>query len=572
MASLSHNASPIMRIKARMKRRCEDEQEESEEESSEEEDDSEEDESCDGDDEVSDEETMSRRTTPVSKRKRKSSRSFGTPVKKKPRVSAPDEDRGSNSTAGKAKVVEVIDLTLDDSSDDEKDRCQTAEKPTLAAVQVEEPTTVPELDQEAEMHVDKDRAEPEAKKMVFKPHHIPRRKAAPPSPMLQPISRSGRQSPPIFTNPWVESNAPLPRLPVQPMMGPADDVPPEVDDSRGTGKGGDESLRDGDGGQALESDFDELMYPPTPAIGVAPALALSAGPSTADTLVTDTVMGASRQSVDGGNTSKSNDNVASSSPVVHLKTDEDEVGGASGLGSGLADGDPYAIEEVAERFLERYIMLFDVDRDMLKDAYSDSALFSCSTVGCQSSAGSSESRISTAVSRALSMNPKISQGPQAIVHALKQLGHFQFYPHKDFSVYYDLAPLAPLDGLGSAHAQKGAAKTTGVEISVSPQDSGRCLLSVHAQLYNALNPMDVEDRLAVDQSFLLGRRSGGLGSAKSVTDNGLAGTGSSVDGADGTIGSWPLTILSHQMTLRRTPLLSEEKLMELLPWAQDILQ
>ncbi|KAF9038158.1 hypothetical protein BJ165DRAFT_425491 [Panaeolus papilionaceus] len=291
MASMSNNASHIRRIKKSkaMKGHFEDEDEDEEDESDSEEEESEEESgvSDEDDNDDDDEEEEEEEASPDSKSKRKRSRSVSAPVKRA-RLSGFRKDRhtSSNSATNKPKVIEVIDLTMDDSSDEEGPNSRDGGQ-AVTAKEASAPAPVPDTTPsngnagpearavaDADLDVGREeQTEPEVKKMVFKPNHVPRRRA---------------RSPLVFTDPWKSVSVSLEETERGDQEGGVDPCVvlgdrSEVGSSGGVdrdvqqGGGEEEQARqqadggvdDGVNGTLGIEDDDELMYPPTPEVPIA---------------------------------------------------------------------------------------------------------------------------------------------------------------------------------------------------------------------------------------------------------------------------------------------------------------
>ncbi|KAK0459202.1 uncharacterized protein EV420DRAFT_1538885 [Desarmillaria tabescens] len=159
----------------------------------------------------------------------------------------------------------------------------------------------------------------------------------------------------------------------------------------------------------------------------------------------------------------------------------------------FADVDRQAtMESHALQYLKQYVLTFDHDRSLLREAYTDHALFSYSIVR-DKPLSISEAHLFSGCET--SSNTTLKVGPADIVETLSSFGKHQFFPrHATLNVDYDLLYLG----------------------------NDQILLSVHGQVVEPRS--DGEDvKVAVDQSFVLCSEDSG---------------------------PWPLVAISHQMVLR----------------------
>ncbi|KAK0486333.1 hypothetical protein IW261DRAFT_792095 [Armillaria novae-zelandiae] len=165
------------------------------------------------------------------------------------------------------------------------------------------------------------------------------------------------------------------------------------------------------------------------------------------------------------------------------------------------------MESDALQYLKQYVLTFDRDRSLLREAYTKNALFSYSIVR-DKPLSMSEAHLFSGCET--SSNTTLRAGPADIVEALSSFGKHQFFPrHATLNADYDLLSLG----------------------------NDQILLTVHGQVVDPRsNEEDV--KVAVDQSFVL-------------CSNEI-------------LGPWPLVAISHQMVLRDRAWLPASQLR--LPW------
>ncbi|KAK0494948.1 hypothetical protein EDD18DRAFT_1173225 [Armillaria luteobubalina] len=174
----------------------------------------------------------------------------------------------------------------------------------------------------------------------------------------------------------------------------------------------------------------------------------------------------------------------------------------------FSDVDPRAtMESHALQYLKQYVLTFDHDRSLLREAYTENALFSYSIVH-DKPLSMSEAHLFSGCET--SSNTTLRAGPADIVEALSSFGKHQFFPRRaTLNADYDLLYLG----------------------------NDQILLAVHGQVVDPRS--DEEDaKVAVDQSFVL-------------CSNEIS-------------GPWPLVAVSHQMVLRDQAWLPACQLR--LPW------
>ncbi|KAF8199046.1 hypothetical protein BJ912DRAFT_687163 [Pholiota molesta] len=195
-------------------------------------------------------------------------------------------------------------------------------------------------------------------------------------------------------------------------------------------------------------------------------------------------------------------------------------------------------------YWSRYASMFDSDRHNLKKAYSKDALFSCRVHHAEPYSCASlfvpEIKDSFQSTHSRASASQVIRRRTHICDRLLTLGQYQFIPRGiPQNPYYTWS----------------IPKSSGV--------SNAILLSLHGEVVKTeINPA-LDHRLTVDQTFLLRQRT-----EEDDTDDD---DGTDVPGQTNLKNFWPLTIISHQMTVRANPLLSTEDLEERLPWVRDIL-
>lgn len=151
------------------------------------------------------------------------------------------------------------------------------------------------------------------------------------------------------------------------------------------------------------------------------------------------------------------------------------------------------MESHALQYLKQYVLTFDHDRSLLREAYSENALFSYSIVR-DKPLSISEAHLFSGCET--SSNTTLRAGPADIVETLSSFGKHQFFPRRaTLNADYDLLYLG----------------------------NDQILLNVHSQV---VDPRSAEEdaKVAVDQSFVL--------CSTEVSS------------------PWPLVAISHQMVLR----------------------
>ncbi|KAF9482641.1 hypothetical protein BDN70DRAFT_874825 [Pholiota conissans] len=201
------------------------------------------------------------------------------------------------------------------------------------------------------------------------------------------------------------------------------------------------------------------------------------------------------------------------------------------------------VERSVQQFISKYASMFDSDRHKLKKAYSKDALFSCRVHHTEpyscASLFVSESKDSFQSKYSRASASQVIRGRTHICDRLLTLGQYQFIPRG--------VPQNPL-------YTWSIPKFSGVPDGI--------LLSLHGEVVKPEVDPALDHRLAVDQTLLLRQRF-----AEDDTDDD---DGTDIPGQMNLKNFWPLTIVSHQMTVRSNPMLNPEDLEE-IPWVRDIL-